>query len=115
MWVEGHESLVTLAQLGAISKGHSSLRAACEKMKEKYKEQAYKHLLNSPICHIYLLLSTYMCKLLDFEKNVSDILMHHPEIHRHLFSKNKDILLCCHNNIISLKGCNIDTIQLSDI
>lgn len=97
IWVEGHKSLVTLAQLG-ILKGHSSLRVACEKMKEKYNERAYGHLLNSPICHIYLHIDTYTCKLLNFQKNVSEVMMHHPEIYQHLLSKNRDTLL--HSHII---------------
>lgn len=114
IWVEGHKSLDTLAQLG-ILKGHSSLRVACEKMKEKYNEQAYKHLLNSPICHVYLHIGTYTCRLLNFEKNVSEITIHHPEICQQLFSKNKDTPLHSRNNIVTLKGCNVDTIQLPDI
>lgn len=52
MWVEGHKGLVTLAQLWAILKGHSSLRIACEKVKEKYNEQPYNYHFSSPSCYI---------------------------------------------------------------
>lgn len=42
-------------------------------------------------------------------------LMYHPVIPQHLLSKIKNILQHNHNDIFTLKECNIGTLQLSNI
>ena len=109
----GTKSSGPLAQIGSVLKAHSSLMVAFEKM--KYNEQPCNHYLNSIICHIYLYICIFAYASLHMYFCVYVSLMHHSEIPQHLVSKIKDILQHNHNDIFTLKECNIGTLQLSNI
>lgn len=89
-WKPGH-----LRPAWSDFEGPFSLRVVCAKMKEKYKGQAYKFTY-LPRLSLYIHIHVQIAQL----PECFGIMRHHPEIHEHLFSKNKNLL--CIALILSL-------------